>query len=156
MIYKPLATFLVTTLVSVLLQPAYASDGIVKHIPMQQKESQTYYVSAFVKGVGELDLLVDTGSGYMTINEFMLKTLEADEQVTFQKYIQGNLADGSMVEVPVYRLKKINIGGDCIIYDIDVAVFPGETPCILGLSALRKMTPFVFSTHPPTLQLSNC
>ena len=135
---------------------SWASENNFQNIPMMQKSSYTYYINAHVSGIGNMEFLVDTGSGYMTINEDMLKTLERDNEIKFLKNIQGSLADGSTIEVPVYRLASLNIGGNCVLRNIDVAVFPGDTPCILGLSALQKAAPFVFSTNPPTLQLSNC
>jgi hypothetical protein len=60
------------------------------------------------------------------------------------------------MRVQVYRLSAINIGGQCWLRDVDAAVFPGKTRQILGLSALRKTSPFMFSMEPPELSLSNC
>jgi hypothetical protein len=39
---------------------------------------------------------------------------------------------------------------------VEAAVFPGKTRQILGLSALKKAAPFIFSMDPPNLVLSNC
>ena len=50
----------------------------------------------------------------------------------------------------------MNIGGQCPLEDIEVAVFPGNTRQILGLSTLRQASPFIFSMDPPQLVLSNC
>ena len=44
-------------------------------IPMQEKGADTYYVRATIQGLGDTDFMVDTGSGYVTINENSLDTL---------------------------------------------------------------------------------
>jgi hypothetical protein len=58
--------------------------------------------------------------------------------------------------LPIYSIQSINIGGQCSLQDIEVAVFPGNTRQILGLSTLRQASPFIFSMDPPQLILSNC
>jgi hypothetical protein len=50
----------------------------------------------------------------------------------------------------------MEVGKECRVTDIEVAVFPGSTRQILGLSTLRKASPFLFSMDPPRLHLSNC
>ena len=66
------------------------------------------------------------------------------------------MADGSRRLVSVYRITGMNVGGDCYIPNIEVAVFPAGSREILGLSALSKVSPFMFSMNPPRLLLSNC
>jgi len=66
------------------------------------------------------------------------------------------MADGSMRVVPVYRIGSISIGGVCRIDDVEAAVFPGAYRGLLGLSALRKAAPLMFSIEPPLLQMTNC
>jgi hypothetical protein len=70
--------------------------------------------------------------------------------------LQGVLADGSELEVPVYAITRVGIGGSCWLHDVEAAVFPGTSRQILGLSALRKASPFIFSVTPPALVLSRC
>jgi predicted aspartyl protease len=125
-------------------------------VPMKDKGADTYYVDVHVEGFGRMDYLVDTGAGYMTINEDALSVLQANNGATYIKRLQGIMADGSTLIVPVYRIGSINIGGNCHIEDIEVAVFPGNSRSLLGLSALRKAAPFMFSMEPPELQMSNC
>jgi hypothetical protein len=66
------------------------------------------------------------------------------------------LANGSEMTVPVYAVDAIAIGGNCWLHDVEAAVFPGNSRQILGLSALRRTAPFVFSVEPPELLLSRC
>ena len=58
--------------------------------------------------------------------------------------------------IPVYRLSKLTLGNDCTLRNVEAAVLPQKTRLILGLSALEKTAPFVFSVDPPSLALSNC
>ncbi len=68
----------------------------------------------------------------------------------------GVLANGDEIRVPVYALAFVRIGGICVLENVEAAVFPGSTRQILGLSALLKAAPFIFSTDPPKLELSHC
>ena len=149
---KPLATILLTLLASFA---AAATPGITP-IAMREASAATYYIQAEIPGVEPFELMVDTGSGLMTINEQTLAHLQRLDSVRYVKQLEGILADGRRMVVPVYRIAQINIGGDCALYDIDAAVFPGQTRQILGLSALRKAAPFTFSIDPPQLMLSGC
>ncbi|MBA2408558.1 MAG: clan AA aspartic protease [Gammaproteobacteria bacterium] len=132
----------------------FAADAVT--VPMKDKGADTFYVDVHVEGVGVLDYLVDTGAGYMTINEDVLSLLQARDQAIYVRRLRGIMADGSTHVVPVYRIGSINIGGVCRIDDVEAAVFPGASRGLLGLSALRKAAPLMFSIEPPLLQMTNC
>lgn len=125
-------------------------------IPMRDKGAATYYVGGEIHGVGPVDFMVDTGSGFMTINEETLALLMRSGDATYSRDLTGILADGTTKRVPVYRLTQIRIGEACTLRDVEAAVFPGKTRQILGLSALRQAAPFIFSMNPPKLVLSHC
>lgn len=125
-------------------------------IEMQAKNGATYYVSGLITGLGAIDWMVDTGSGYMTINEEILASLKGKGQARFVKHLRGRLANGSELEVPVYSIDAISIGDACWLRDVEVAVFPGNTRPILGLNVLQRTAPFIFSFEPPQLMLSHC
>lgn len=125
-------------------------------IPMHEKGATTYYVKTEIDGMAAVDFMVDTGSGYTTINEQTLAVLIQQQNADYVKDLEGVLADGSRLVVPVYTIEGMNIGGQCALQNIEVAVFPGKTRQILGLSALRQAAPFIFSMNPPQLVLSNC
>lgn len=133
----------------------YAGD-FDSNIPMRDKGAETYYVDGEIHGVGPVDLMVDTGSGYMTINETTLGILRESGGATYVKDLSGILANGTTMTVPVYRIAALRIGASCTLHDVEAAVFPGKTRQILGLSALRQAAPFIFSMNPPKLVLSNC
>jgi predicted aspartyl protease len=126
------------------------------HIPLRDKGIATYYVEGQIDGAGVIDLLVDTGAGYTAINEKTLRTLRRKGLATHIKDMSALLADGSRAVVPLYRIRKLNIGGSCEVHDVEVAVLPGKSRCILGLGTLKKVAPFMVSVDPPQLSLSHC
>ncbi len=142
-------------MISLLMAGAVFAESY-KIIPMNQKRLATYYVQASMLGSGDVEFMVDTGAGYTTINEYTLEQLVEAENADYLGELTGVMADGSELRLPLYRIKHLVLGEDCVLQDVDAAVFPEETRMLLGLSALEKAAPFVFSTNPPRLSLSNC
>lgn len=145
-----LATLLALTSTATLAAP------FNQEIPMRLTSASTFYVDGYLTGYGSIDLMVDTGSSYTTINEETLAVLQENGEASYVKQLTGIMADGSTKTVPVYRIAGLSIGEDCHLENVEAAVFPGSTRYILGISALRKAAPFVFSMDPPALKLSNC
>jgi len=125
-------------------------------VPMRNGGAATFYISAQAGELQEMEFMVDTGSGYMTINEETLHALQNSQQAEFKRMLQGILANGTEITVPVYQIKEFNIGGGCLLTNVEAAVFPGKTRQIIGLNALKQAGPFIFSFDPPNLILSNC
>ncbi len=125
-------------------------------VTMKDNGLNSFYVSTTIEGFGQSSLLVDTGAGYSTISQNTLEELQETGDAMYLKKLEGVLADGSRIMVPVYKISALNIGGSCLIRNIEVAVFPNRSQEILGLSALSKVSPFIFSTNPPRLFLNNC
>jgi predicted aspartyl protease len=125
-------------------------------IPMHQKSANTWYVKGAIGGIGQVDMLVDTGASYLAIDEASLRTLLQQGLADHVKDLNGKLADGSRHRIPVYRISELTIGSNCQLRDIEAAVLPGTVRFILGLSALNQTSPFIFSTTPPMLVLSHC
>lgn len=140
-----------------LLKPAVA-DALEfgTSVPINKKGLVTYYVSGSINGFGETDFLVDTGSGHTAINEATLDKLHIEGKAEYLKKVSAKLANGSTMTLPVYRISGINIGGECVIQDVEAVVLPGKMRNILGLSALEKTAPFAISVNPPRLILSQC
>jgi predicted aspartyl protease len=152
---KLLTTLAIAASAATLAQTAHAGEFDTT-VPMAEKGAATYYVPGKIDGVGKVDMMVDTGSGYLTINEEALATLTKQKRARYVRDLRGILANGTQLVVPVYSISAINIGGSCVLRDVEAAVFPGKTRYILGLSALEKAAPFIFSTNPAKLVLSNC
>lgn len=141
---------------SCLVHAEDRADDFNVRVAMQERGAATFYVAGTIAGHGPVDLMVDTGSGYMTINEETLAVLSREGAARYVKDLRGILADGSELVVPVYAISDLRIGDGCRISNVEAAVFPGATRQILGLSALRKAAPFIFSVDPPALVLSDC
>jgi predicted aspartyl protease len=149
---KPLLTLaLLLNLSAELLAEEFSFD-----VPMYMKGASTYYITGQIGDISPTDFMVDTGSSYMTINEETLALLRVTQEPRYLRELTGVLANGDEIRVPVYSLASVRIGGACVLEDVEVAVFPGKTRQILGLSALLKAAPFIFSTDPPQLELSHC
>jgi predicted aspartyl protease len=125
-------------------------------IPMYDKGASTYYVKGGIRGAGETEFMVDTGSGYVTINQYTLAILKKKGQATYVKNILARLADGQKRIYPVYLINTIRLGKNCILKNIEAAVLPGKTRNILGLSGLKKTGGFSVSFAPPRLTLNAC
>jgi len=126
-------------------------------VSIHDKGKETYYVEGFIAGLGTVDFLVDTGSSYMTIDEEALEVLKTQGQVRYVKELIGIMADGSSKQVSVYLIEQVTVGSQCILYNVEAAVLPAKTRYILGLSALKKASPFAIHTEPlPKLVLSHC
>lgn len=151
--YAGLRVVLAVTLAA-LFASARAADTVVAL--NAHDEFATFYLSVDVGGGRVDDYLVDTGAGYMTITEATLAHLEAAGRVRFQHQIEGHLADGSVLTVPIYLIDEIVIGSQCVLREVEAAVLPGASRGLMGLSVLRRASPFEFTVNPPSLRLSNC
>ena len=149
-------TMLCAAFCAALVPAAATAENFTLRVAMQEKSAATFYVSGEIVGFGELELMVDTGSGYMTINEETLSVLQREQAAQYVKQLQGVLANGDEITVPVYAIERMRIGRDCWLDNVEAAVFPGTSRQILGLSALRRAAPFIFSVEPPELVLSRC
>lgn len=125
-------------------------------ISIKDKGASTFYVPCMIEGYGDVEMMFDTGSSYMTINEKMLKVLLKKGQAHYVKKLDAKMADGSHAIIPVYRLKSVHLGDHCEIHDVEAAVLPGASRNLLGLSVLKKTSPFIFYNNPPRLVLSHC
>ncbi|MES9992450.1 MAG: retropepsin-like aspartic protease [Candidatus Thiodiazotropha sp.] len=132
------------------------AEQFVFDVPMYSKGASTYYIAGKIGDMPTTEFMVDTGSSYMTINEVTLAELQVTGNPRYLRDLKGRLANGDVLSVPVYTISNVRIGDECLLKEVDVAVFPGKTRQILGLSALSKTAPFIFSTQPPQLQLSKC
>jgi len=149
------------TLYALVVTLIYSHSAIAVHpgatvINMETNGASTFYVHGEILGMGPVKMMVDTGSGYSTINEETLAVLKHHGHAEYVKELTGILANGDRMVVEVYSISALSIGNNCWLENIEVAVFPGKTRQILGLSALKKTAPFTFSVDPPELSLSNC
>jgi predicted aspartyl protease len=153
---RALSLYLLLSAAAIPGLSAAPADNFGIQVAMQERSAATFYVPGEIVGFGAVELLVDTGSGYTTINQRTLDALVLAGATRYIKDLRGIMADGSTRVVPVYAIERMRIGGHCWLDDVEAAVLPGESRQILGLSALRKAAPFIFSIDPPALSLSRC
>lgn len=135
------------------IEPA---PSIQQFVNLSRHAANTYYLKGQLGSYGDTDLLVDTGSSYMVINQAMLDALYADGQAQYHRDLSGTMADGSRQIVKLYQIKNIRLGESCWISDVQAAVIPGADRPILGMTLLARLAPFTFSADPAELVLSNC
>lgn len=135
--------------------PVFADEYPVT-VPMTKNGAATFYIKGKLGGLDYADFMVDTGSGYLVISQESLEELQKIDQAQYVKSIRGILATGAKFVVPVWRISSFTINNQCVLHDVDAAVFPGKTRQILGLTALKKAGPFVFSFDPPQIAFSDC
>ena len=138
-----------------LALPAFAEQNTAA-VPIHKKGAATFYLKGQLGDLASADFMVDTGSGYLVINQESLTQLKASGQAEYIKDIRGIMANGDSFLVPVWRIAKLTINKQCVLRNVDAAIFPGKTRQILGLSALTKAAPFSLSFDPPQIVLSNC
>lgn len=137
--------------------PQLASASQVQvTLPLTEHGLSTYYAEVEVKGTDARQYMVDTGAGYTTINKAMLAELQMHDLVDFKRTITAVMANGSETAVDIYSVSEITLGKNCSFKDVEVAVLPGTSRTILGMSLLKRAAPFTFSTEPPSLSLASC
>src|ERR1700687_2348012 len=97
-------------------------------------------------GAGEGSMLIDTGAtDSFPPKNFLVKEALADRAVLIglRPY---ELANGTIVHAPLYRVKKVQIG-DCAVYNVLVGGSTLATGAI-GMSLLNKIGPWSFEYGP--------
>jgi hypothetical protein len=84
--------------------------------------------------------LVDTGSTNTSIPEHIGLELVAKGEATFERVGNVELADGSMREVSVIRIKEFQVG-TYTLHDVLAGLAPNEAEVLLGMSALDQLGP---------------
>lgn len=123
---------------------------------MSQAGSGNFYVKGRFGSEESTDFLVDTGSGLVILSE---KTFKSMAVMAARKPVArkaARMADGRTKAINVYQVEELILGDNCRIGPLEVAVIPGATRNILGLSALNQAAPFAIYTSPPALALSGC
>lgn len=142
--------------ISICLSAHTSAADLQHQIFLKSSRAQTFYVEGRFPDGEPLMFLLDTGSSYTVINAKDLARLQDQGRAEYLKNLDGRLADGSRLGVPLYRISSITLDGNCVVSDVEVAVFPNADRQILGLNTLLKLSPFLFEVDPPSLKLSNC
>ncbi|PCH61495.1 MAG: hypothetical protein COC05_00780 [Gammaproteobacteria bacterium] len=150
---KPLLSI---ALLGMLLGTQATAQALELSLPMQQASSGNFYIHATLNDRVESDFLLDTGSGYVSLSAKTFNKLKTDSATVFQRNITGIMANGKALSVPVYQIAELRLTPNCVLRDIEVAVFPHADRDILGLNALKRLQPFTMQMDPPMLTGSQC
>jgi len=134
--------------------PTYA--GQTHTIPLLLSATRTFYIEARLGELTSNKFMLDTGSGYTTINKSSFDDLQKNHQIRFIRKVLGVLADGGQREIEIWEIDSLTLNGVCTLKNIQVALMPGTNRQILGLTTLVKVAPFTLSLDPPSLVVSNC
>jgi aspartyl protease family protein len=111
-----------------------------KFVIKMRNENGVYYVPCKINGV-EMQFIFDTGASDITISAteamFLYKQgkLSEDDFIGTQQY---QIADGSIHEGMIVKLKSVEIGNGKL-YDVRASIVDNmEAPLLLGQSALSK------------------
>lgn len=135
---------------------ASASTKKMTTIPLFNKTSNVFYLTANLEGAGPAEFMLDTGAGFSTIEKKILNRLKKQGKAKFLKKMNGYLADGSHRSIRVYRLSKLRLNDGCVVDEFEAAILPGESKNILGMNVLSRTAPFSVSVQPPSLAVSGC
>ena len=122
---------------------------------LELADSGNLYLHGHLDQSVATSMLVDTGSGYVSLSRKTFRQIKRLPGTEYLRDIHGTLANGRTLRVPIYRVRELALGENCILTDIEVAVFPGADRDILGLNALRRVQPFTLQLDPPAL-IANC
>ena len=132
-----------------------AADEPSVPVPMRQQASGNYYVHGTLTGGVGTDMLVDTGSGYVSLSKATFTRIKAQPGTEYLRDIVGTMANGRLLKVPVYRVAELALGA-CLLTDVEIVVMPNTARDILGLSALRRLEPFTMQLSDSALVVSGC
>jgi len=145
---------MITTTIGALLFSSSAFAAQPYNIPMQLVSSGAFYVKASLDSLVDTDMLLDTGSGYVSLSSDTFGKIKDEPGTVFMRFITGVMANGKASRVPVYLISELRLSEQCVLHDVEVAVFQNATRDILGLSALRQMQPLTLQMDPPMLTAS--
>lgn len=128
----------------------------VTEIQLVEKDTDVFYLQAKLGDSAASEFLFDTGSGYLAINEEVLSRLKSDGQAEYLRSIRARLASGAVSAVAVYSIASLDLGGGCVLHDVEAAILPGSTRNILGMNVLKMVDSFSVSFEPAKLVLSGC
>jgi clan AA aspartic protease (TIGR02281 family) len=148
-------------IIAILVQFVFVESSFAEgfDLPLERAQSGNLYVDAQLGHQLETRMLLDTGSGYVSLTAATFRRLKREsldsESPVFSRRITGVMANGRSASVAVYRLPELTIG-DCVLEDVEAVVFPHAGENILGLSALRRVQPFTVDLDEGRLSGTAC
>lgn len=114
-----------------------------------------YSVPIEINKVLTLDFIYDSGASYVLLPEDVFrvlirtKTVKKEDMLGFEKF---SIADGSIIEKPVFILKELKIG-NITVYDIKASVGNSDSELLLGQSFQKKFKKIRVDNYNKTLNI---
>ncbi|MBD3584370.1 hypothetical protein HHX48_01310 [Salinimonas sp. HHU 13199] len=143
----------VYALLLIVISLSFAVRAEQQGVTLTKHGAGTLYVQATLDDFLSTSFLVDTGSGLVTLNKKTFSELAKKGNVTSSGYIAARMANGQIQKLQRFSVGSINIGGNCDLGPVEIAVIP-QGANILGINALLKAAPFTISES--ALTLSGC
>ena len=111
-------------------------------IPLTRSNTGTMLAPATI-GAGTRGLfLVDTGATHSVVNRRVLVALRRDGDAVIVRRIRAATADGRSTVATLYRASRLVLSPTCVLKNVEFAHLGDGQRNILGLSALRRLSPF--------------
>nr|MBV6630005.1 clan AA aspartic protease [Oceanococcus sp. HetDA_MAG_MS8] len=133
-----------------------AAHGVEQDVVLEQRPSGGLYVNARIGAETPSAFLVDTGAGYSSISQKLFRRLQRKNALVHIDRVAARMADGRLRAMDIYQAQSLQVGDNCELGPVEVAVLPGSQRNILGMSALAKAAPFMLGVNPPSMRLSHC
>lgn len=123
---------------------------------MKESHSGGLYINANIGTDVETEMLLDTGSSFITLSQFTFEKVNEKTELSFSRNIYGAMADGRVNQVPLYIIDELILAENCILKNVEVAILQNGDVDILGMNALKMLQPFTIQMMPAILNISNC
>jgi len=158
---KAVNTLLRNSIAILLINACLVAGALAEpvQLTMTQARSGNLYVHATLQSESastETELLLDTGASYVALTKSTFNRLNGEAESRFSRFIFGAMANGKVEKIPLYFLAELKLAENCVLNDIEVAVFPKADKDILGLNALSRLQPFTMQFTPAILSINHC
>lgn len=158
--FKPaIAVFILSSFsfaTAVVAEDAVSSfEPFAHEVPLQPTAAGSFTVTGTLGGV-EGEFLLDTGASMITVSSEFFDEMEARQALEPSRRMAARLASGRVEAVDIYRIEALQLGENCQVGPVEVAVMPRGGRNLLGMSVLMQAAPFAVSASPPALALSRC
>lgn len=125
------------------------------HIPLTQTDGLTYSLPVGLEDIGQIDMLLDTGAAYSTLEVDIMEELVRKGKAVKIGQKQARLANGELCPLYMYQLNELDLGG-CILKNITVAATDFSSRNLIGIETLKQAEPIRIQLSPPALTFERC
>ncbi len=159
--YSSFKTLLAYPIALIFINTGFVTAALAEpvQLAMRLEKSGNLYVHATLQNESaktETEMLLDTGASYVALTKSTFEHLKQNREPRFSRYIFGAMANGKVEKIPLYFLDELKLAENCVLENIEIAVFPKADKNILGLNALSRLQPFTMQFTPAILSINHC